>query len=143
MNSDELAKEMTRGKELFSETLRVTSDFLERFELLGASEINAFENKRQELLEALAGFHAELGQKLPGGEEGLPPAITRQLDEFRTLKEVFVQIILEKNSEIVKKATGSRERLRREIAVMCQGKQALRGYNRRKSPSPNCTDKTA
>ena len=143
MNSDELAKEMSRGKELFSETLRVTSDFLERFELLGPSEVNAFERKRQELLQALVHFHGELKQKLSVGEKDLPPAMTKQLEEFGILKEVFVQIILEKNAAIIKQATRSRERLRREIAVVGQGKQALRGYSRRKSPSPNCLDKTA
>jgi hypothetical protein len=143
MNSDELEKEISRGKGLFSETVRVISDFLERFECLKPAEINEFERKRQSLLEALAGFHAELKQKLPAGEKGLPLAMAKQLEEFRIFQEVFVQIILEKNAAIISQATRSRERLRAELAVVGRGKQALRGYNRRKNPSANYLDETA
>jgi hypothetical protein len=143
MNIDELEKEIRRGKQLFSETVRVISDFFERFELMKPVEINEFERKRQSLLEALAVFHAEFKQKLPAGEMGLPLAMARQLEEFRIFKEVFVQIILEKNAAIISQATRSRERLRVELAVVGRGKQALRGYNRRKNPSLNCLDETA
>ena len=143
MNIDELEQEIRRGKELFSETVRVISDFLERFECLKPAEINAFERKRQSLLEALASFHAELKQKLQAGEKALPLAMTKQLEEFRIFQEVFVQIILEKNAAIISQATRSRERLRAELAVVGRGKQALRGYNRRRIPSLNCLDETA
>jgi hypothetical protein len=143
MKTDELEKEIRRGKELFSETIRVISDFLERLASLELAEIIEFERKRQSLLEALAGFHAELQQKLPAGEKGLPLAMTKQLEEFRIFQEVFVQIIQEKNAAIISQATRSRERLRAELAVVGRGKQALRGYNRRKSPSANYLDETA
>ena len=143
MNIGELEKEILRGKDLFSETVRVISDFLERFECLKLSEINEFERKRQALLEALVGFHAELKQKLPAGEKGLPLSMIKQLEEFRIFQEVFAQIIMEKDAAIIAQATRSRERLRVELAVVGRGKQALRGYNRRKNPSLNCLDETA
>lgn len=143
MNIDELEKEIRRGKELFSETVRVISDFLERFELLKPAEINDFERKRQSLLEALVGFHAELKKKLAAEHKDLSLAMTKQLEEFRVFQEVFVQIILEKDAAIISRATESRERLRRVLAVVGRGKQALRGYNRRKSPSANYLDETA
>ena len=143
MNIDELGKEIGRGKELFSETVRVISDFLERFECLELAEINEFERKRQSLLEALVGFHAELKKKLPADYEDLSPAMTKQLEEFRVFQEVFVQIILKKDAAIISQATRSRERLRAELAVVGRGKQALRGYNRRKNQSANYLDETA
>lgn len=143
MNIDELAKEIRRGKELFSETVRVISDFLERFASLEPAEINEFERKRQTLLEALVGFHAELKQKLPKEKYDFPLVMTKQLEEFRIFQEVFVQIIMEKDAAIISQATRSRERLRVELAVVGRGKKALRGYNRRKSQSPNCLDETA
>jgi hypothetical protein len=143
MNIDELAKEISRGKELFSETVRVISDFLERFESLEPAEINEFERKRQALLEALVGFHAELKQELQSGEKVLSLAMTKQLEEFRIFQEVFVQIIMEKDAAIISQATRTLERLRIELAVVGRGKQALRGYNRRKSSYLNCLDKSA
>ncbi|MGD0843792.1 MAG: hypothetical protein ABSA06_05405 [Geobacteraceae bacterium] len=142
MNSDELAKEISRGKKLFSETVRVTSDFLARFADLDPVEIRDFERKRQTLLETLLTFHAELKQRLPVEEKGLPLAMEKQLEEFRIFQEVFVQIIMGKNAAIISQATWSRERLRAELVVIGRGKQALRGYNRRKGPSPNYLDKT-
>ena len=143
MNIDELAKQISRGKELFSETIRVISDFLERFESLGPPEIKAFESKRQLLLEAIVAFHAELKRKLPDEAKGLPLAVSKQLEEFNIFREVFVQIIMEKDAAIISLATQSRERLRHELAVVGQGKRALRGYNRRRGQSSNCLDKTA
>ncbi len=143
MNIDELAKEIGRGKELFSETVRVIADFLESFESLEPAGIKAFELKRQSLLAALIGFHTELEQKLPGGAKGLSLAMTQQLEEFRIFQEVFVQIIMEKDAAIISQATRSRERLRHELAVIGRGKQALCGYNRRKGRSPNYLDETA
>jgi hypothetical protein len=143
MNIDDLEKEILRGKELFSETVRVISDFLERFASLEAAEILEFERKRQSLLEALIGFHAEFEQKLSNEKNDLPLAMEKQLEEFRIFQEVFVQIILEKDTAIISQATRSRERLRSELAVVGRGKQALRGYNRRKGPSPNYLDESA
>ena len=75
-------------------------------------------------------------------KRGFPWQWTKQLEEFRIFQEVFVQIIMEKNAAIISQATRSRERLRAELAVIGRGKQALRGYNRRKGPSPNYLDKT-
>jgi len=143
MNTDELEKEIGRGKELFSETVRVISDFIERFANLEPAEIIVFERKRQALLEALVGFHADFKQKLPVEEKNLPLAMIKQVEEFRIFQEVFVQIIMEKNAAIISLATQSRERLRAILAVVGRGKQALRGYNRRKGQSANYLDKTA
>jgi hypothetical protein len=143
MNINELEKEIGRGKELFSETVRVISDFLERFEFLKPADIYEFERKRQSLLEALVGFHAEFKQKFLVEGDDFPLAITKQLEEFRIFQEVFVQIIMAKNAEIVTQATRSRERLRAGLAVVGRGKQALRGYNRRKGSSANYLDETA
>ncbi len=142
MNSSELEKEISRGKWLFAEIVRVSSDFLDRFEDLDPAGIREFERKRQSLLETLVGFHAELKQKLPVGEKDLTLVMAEQLEEFRIFKEVFVQIIMEKNAAIISQATRSRERLRAELAVVCRGKQALRGYNRRKGLSLNYLNKT-
>lgn len=143
MKTDELEKEIRRGKELFSETIRVISDLLERFEFLKPVEIKEFERKRQSLLEALVGFHSEFEQKLPAGENGLHMAMAKQLEEFRIFQEVFVQIILEKNAAIISQATRARERLRAELTVVGRGKQALRGYNRKKNRPANYLDETA
>ena len=134
MNSDELEKEIRRGKELFSETVRVISDFLERFAILEPAEINEFERKRQSLLEALVGFHAELKQKLPVEEKGLSLAMTKQLEEFRIFQEVFVQIILEKNAAIISQATRSRERLRARTCRRRPGKTGVAGLQPEKRP---------
>jgi hypothetical protein len=128
---------------LFTEIALVTADFLERFACLEPAEIDAFGRKRQELLETLAGFHAELKQKLQIEEKDVSLAMTKQLEEFRIFQEVFVQIIMGKNAAIISQATRSRERLRAELVVIGRGKQALRGYNRRKGLSPNYLDKTA
>lgn len=143
MNSDELAKEICRGKELFSETVRVISDFIERFDNLDPAGIRAFEGKRQALLQTLLTFHAELKQKLPVKEMGLPLAMTQQLDEFRIFQEVFVQIIMEKDATIIARANRSLDTLQGELAAIGRGKQALRGYTRKRgNNSLNYLDKT-
>jgi hypothetical protein len=143
MNSYDLEKEISRGKGLFAEIVRVSSDFLERFADLDPPAIREFERKRQTLLETLVVFHAKFKQKFLIEEKGLPLAMTTQLEEFMIFKEVFVQIIMEKNAAIISQATRSRERLRTELAVVGRGKQALRGYNRRKGPALKYLNKTA
>jgi hypothetical protein len=143
MTSAELEKEISHGKGLLAEIVRVSSDYLERFADLDLAQIRVFERKRQSLLEALLGFHAELKQKLPLEEKELPLEMTKQLEEFRIFQEVLVQIIMEKNAAIISQATRSRERLRHGLAIIGLGKRALRGYNQRKSTSPNYLDKTA
>ena len=143
MTSAELEKEISRGKGLLAEIVRVSSDYLERFADLDLAQIRAFERKRQSLLEALLGFHAELKQKLPHEEKELPLEMTKQLEEFRIFQEVLVQIILEKNAAIISQATRSRERLRAGLAIIGLGNRALRGYNQRKSLSSNYLDRTA
>jgi hypothetical protein len=143
MNINALEKEIGRGKELFTEIALVTADFLERFGCLELFEISEFESKRQALLDALVGFHSELKQKLSIEENDLPMAMTKQLEAFRIFQEVFIQIIMEKDAAIISQANRSCERLRVELAVVGRGKQALRGYNRRKSLSPNCLDESA
>ena len=142
MNSDDMAKEICRGKELFSETVRVISDFLARLADLGPAEIREFERKRQALLETLLTYHAELKQKLPAGKKGLSLAMTQQLDEFRIFQEVFVQIIMEKDAAIIARANRSLVSLQGELAAIGRGKLALRGYTRRRGLSPNYLDKT-
>jgi hypothetical protein len=143
MNSAELEKEISRGKGLLAEIVRVSSDFLERFTDLDPAAIREFERKRQSLLETLLGFYAELRQKLPLEEKDLPLEMTKQLEEFRIFREVFVHIIMEKNAGIISQATRSRERLRAELAVIGRGKRALRGYNQKKCTPQNYLDKTA
>jgi len=142
MNSSELEKGISRGKGLFAEIIRVSSDFLERFEELDTAAIREFGQKRQSLLETLVNFHTEFQQKLRVEEKNFPLAMTKQVEEFRIFQEVFVHIIMEKNAAIISQANRSRERLRAELAVVGRGKQALQGYNRRKSLSQNYLDKT-
>jgi hypothetical protein len=142
MNCDELAKEIRRGKELFGETVRVISDFLERFDCAVPDEIDAFERKRQALLETLVAFHAELKQKLPAREKDLPLAMTKQLEEFRIFQEVFVQIIAEKDAAIIARASQSLAALQGELTAIGRGKRAMRGYTRRRGVSPNYLDRT-
>lgn len=143
MKSAELAKEISRGKGLFAEIVRVSSDYLERFADLDAAAIREFERRRQTLLETLLNFYAELKQKLPLDEKDLPLEMTKQLEEFRIYREVFVHIIMEKNAGIIAQATRSRERLRAELAVIGRGKQAMRGYNQKKCTSLNFQNKIA
>jgi len=142
MTSAELEKEISRGKGLFTEIVRVSSDYLEKFADLDLAQIRAFERKRKSLLETLLDFHADLMQKLQVEGKELPLVMTKQLEEFRIFQEVFVQIIMEKNTAIIAQATRSRERLRAGLAIIGLGKRAMRGYNQRKSPSPNYLDKT-
>lgn len=143
MTDAELEREIKRGKGLFAEIIRVTSDFLEGFDALSPFELRAFEEKRQRQLKELLAFQSGLKEGLAGREEELPLAVAKQYEEFRIFQEVFVQIIMEKNATIISRATQSRDRLRRELAVIGRGKQALRGYNRRKGVSRNCLDQTA
>ena len=142
MNNDELDKEVRRGKELFSETVRVISDVLERFADLEPAEIREFERKRQALLETLLTYHAELKQKLPDEKKGLPLAMTQKLDEFRIFQEVFVHIVMEKDAAIIALANQSLAGLQGELAAIGRGKLALRGYDRKRGLSPNYLDKT-
>jgi hypothetical protein len=142
MNCADLEKEIDRGKGIFTEIVRVTSDFLGGFTKLEATEIKEFEQRRQALLETLLEFRSGLGKKLSVGENTLPLEMARQLDEFRIFQEVFVQIIMEKNAAIVSRANQSLERMRAELEMVGRGKQAMRGYNRNRSNSWKCLEKT-
>jgi hypothetical protein len=63
--------------------------------------------------------------------------MAKQLEEFRIYREVFVQIVMDKNAAIISQATRSRERLRAKLGVIGRGKQALQGYNQQKQTSIN------
>ncbi len=132
MNSAELAREISRGKGLLAEIVRVTSDFLERFGILAPAEVHAFEARRQLLLEEFLVFQSRLKQKLAGMGKDLPLTMAGQLEEFRIFQEVFVQIVMEKNAAIISEANRSLERVRSELDAVGRGRQALRGYNRQK-----------
>jgi hypothetical protein len=143
MKSTELEKEIRKGKELFGELVRMTSDLLTRFDELALEEFHVFEQKRQKLQETLIRFCAELRGQLIEDEKNLPLEMTKQLEEFRIFQEVFVGIIMEKDAEIISRATVSLERLKEEMAVVTQGKKALHGYNRKRCSAPHSLNKTA
>lgn len=143
MNSVELEKEISRGKVLFTEILRSTSDFLERMPGLGSVEINVFEDQRQRLLTELIDFDASLKKNLSRGNGGLSPEMTRQLEEFRVFQEVFIQIIMDKNRAIVSLAGQELERIRAEFDAVGRGKQAISGYGKIRDLSDESVAKTA
>jgi hypothetical protein len=135
MTAIELEKEIRRGKEIFGEIVRVTCDFIERFNSLDPDEIRAFEKKRRTLLENVLSFDNDLKKNLSLKGQDLSIAMARQLDEFRIFQEVFLGIIMEKNAAIISLATKSYERLRSELDNVGRGKQAIRGYNKiRRAP---------
>ncbi len=143
MKGTELERDIVRGKELFTEIVRVTSDFLARFEAAGPAEIRAFEERRQELLEELLAFQSGMRQRLAGGEKELSLAMAKQLDEFKIFREVFIQIIMEKNAAIISLASQSSARLRQELDAICRGRRAMRGYHRYRGQYRNFPEQTA
>jgi hypothetical protein len=143
MESAELEKEIRHGKDLFSEMVRITSDFLARFDELALAEIHDFKRKRQQLQDTLIKFCAELRGQFSEEEKNLPLVVTKQLEEFRIFQEVFVGLIMEKDAEIISRATGSLERMKKEMTVITQGKKALRGYNRKRCIAPHSLNETA
>jgi hypothetical protein len=142
MNSGELEKEIGRGKGLLTEIVGETSAFLESFDVLEATEICDFDRKRQRLLESLVRFNSGLMRQLPEVKTGLPPAMTKQLEEFRIFKEEFVHKIMETDAAIIARANQSLDNLQGELAAIGRGKLALRGYTRKRGISPKCLDKT-
>ncbi len=143
MKGDELERELARGKGIFSAIIRETLDFLERFDSLGPVEIRAFEQRRGRLLDDLLAFQAELSDRIGEVKKAPTPAMANRLEEFRIFREVFVQIIMEKNAAIISQAAERRERLRVELAGIGRAKQAMRGYNRKSGRSWNGMEKTA
>jgi hypothetical protein len=142
VESIELEKKILYGKELFSEIIRLTSDFLERLDDLTPKEIHAFERKRRELLEDLVRFHSDFRRQLHDEERELTLEMTKKLEEFRIYQEVFVQIIMKKGEEIVTRATTLKDLLKMEMAVIRSGKTALHGYDGRRGVSSSSLNKT-
>ena len=143
MDSAGLEKEINRGKGLLTEIVRATTDFLERLETLAPAEIRAFEKNRQRLLKELMLFQSQFNLGVAGKERELPLAMARQLEEFRIFREVFVQIIMEKNAAIISRATNSLDKVRFQLDAVARGRQAVRGYNRKRGQTWNCLEKTA
>jgi hypothetical protein len=139
----DLEKKTLRGKELFSELVRVTSDFLDIFDDLAPAEIHAFELKRRELLEELICFHSEFRREFCGNDRELSPEMKKKLEEFRIYQEVFIQIMMKKGAEIVSRATSLKDRLSGEMAVLSSGKNALRGYDGKRGAESHSLDKAA
>jgi hypothetical protein len=136
MTSAELEKEICHGKEIFGEIVRLTCDFLERFDSLDPDEIRKFEKKRRALLEDVLKFDHNLKENISCGNNDLSIAMARQLEEFRIFQEVFLRIIIEKNAAIVSLATRSYEKLKLELDNVGRGKHAIRGYNKiRRAPA--------
>jgi len=139
----ELEKKILRGKELFSEIIRLTTDFLDRLDDLSPAEIHSFEQKRRELLDVLIRFYSDFRSQLPDEKREIPMEMAKKLEEFRIFQEVFVQIIIGKGTEIVSRATNLKDLLKRDMAVINSGKNALRGYDGRRGLSPSSLNKTA
>jgi hypothetical protein len=139
----DLEKKTLRGKELFSELVRVVSDFLDRLDQLAPAEIHAFELKRRELLDELTTFHSDFRREFHGNDRELSLEMKKKLEEFRIYQEVFIQIIMEKDAEIVSRATSLKDRLSGEIAVLSSGKNALRGYDGKRGAASHSLDKAA
>jgi len=139
----ELEKKILRGKELFSEIIRLTTDFLDRFDDLSPAEIHSFEQTRRELLDVLIRFYSDFRSQLPDEKREIPLDMTKKLEELRIFQEVFVQIIMGKGAEIVSRATNLKDLLKRDMAVINSGKNALRGYDGRRGLSPSSLNKTA
>lgn len=137
-----LENKILRGKELFSEIIRLLSDFLDRFDDMSPADIDAFERKRRALLEVLIRFHSDFRRQFSDKERDLPLEMTKKLEEFRIYQEVFVQIIMEKGVEIVARATALNDRLRGELAILTSGKKALRGYDGKRGVSSCSLNKT-
>ena len=137
-----LENKILRGKELFSEIIRLLSDFLDRFDDMSPADIDAFERKRRALLEVLIRFHSDFRRQFSDKERDLPLEMTKKLEEFRIYQEVFVQIIMEKGVEIVARATALNDRLRGELAILTSGKKALRGYDGKRDDSSSSLNKT-
>ena len=137
-----LENKILRGKELFSEIIRLLSDFLDRFDDMSPADIDAFERKRRALLEVLIRFHSDFRRQFSDKKRDLPLEMTKKLEEFRIYQEVFVQIIMEKGVEIVARATASKDRLRGELAILTSGKKALRGYDGKRDDSSSSLNKT-
>jgi hypothetical protein len=138
----ELEKKILRGKELFSEIIRLTTDFLDRFDDLSPAEIHSFEQTRRELLDVLIRFYSDFRSQLPDEKREIPLDMTKKLEELRIFQEVFVQIIMGKGAEIVSRATNLKDLLKRDMAVINSGKNALRGYDGRRGLSPSSLNKT-
>ena len=143
MDYIELEKKILRGKELFSEIIRLTTDFLDRLDDLSPAEIHSFEQKRRELLDVLIRFYSDFRSQLPDEKREIPMEMAKKLEEFRIFQEVFVQIIIGKGTEIVSRATNLKDLLKRDMAVINSGKNALRGYDGRRGLSPSSLNKTA
>jgi hypothetical protein len=139
----DLEKMTQRGKELFSELIRVASDFLERVDALTPAEIDAFELKRRELLEELISFHSDFRSRFCDNERELSPEMKKKLEEFRIFQEVFIQIIMRKGAEIVSRATFLKDRLSGEMAIITSGKNALRGYDGKRGAESHSLNKAA
>ncbi len=139
----DLEKKTLRGKELFSEMVRVASDFLDRLDELAPAEIHAFELKRRELLDELISFHADFRRQFFDNDRELSPEMKKKLEEYRIYQEVFIQIMMRKGAEIVSRATSLKDRLSAEIAVLSSGKNALRGYDGKRGTESHSLDKAA
>jgi hypothetical protein len=139
----DLEKKTVRGKELFSELVRVVSDFLERLDELAPADIHAFESKRRELLEELISFYSDFRREFCANDRELSPEMKKKLEEFRIYQEVFIQIIMTKGAEIVSRATSLKDRLRGEIAILTTGKNALRGYDGKRGSESHSLNKAA
>ena len=139
----DLEKKTLRGKELFSELVRVVSDFLERLDELAPADIHAFESKRRELLDELKSFYSDFRGEFFDNDRGLSPEMKKKLEEFRIYQEVFIQTIMKKGAEIVSRATSLKDRLSGEMAVLSSGKNALRGYDGKRGAESHSLDKAA
>jgi hypothetical protein len=139
----DLEEKTLRGKELFSELVRLASDFLDRLDLLPPAEIHAFELRRRELLEELISFHADFRREFSDNDLELSPEMKKKLEEFRIYQEVFIQIIMKKGAEIVSRASSLKDSLSAEMAVLSCGKNALRGYDGKRGAESHSLDKAA
>jgi len=143
MDITELDKEINRGKELFTEVFRFTSDFLERMPAQGPIEISEFEGRRKRLLSVLIKFVSSFNQKISIESGRLDLSMTKKLEEFKIFQEVFVQIIMEKNRAIISLAKQEMERLRAESDAVGKCRQAISGYGKIRGITTDSFDQTA
>lgn len=119
---------LDRGRVLYTGLVRETLEFHKVMESMDEAGIKAFVGKRQEMLERIQKFDADLAAHMQGKNWELKVEEKRKVEEFVRLREALVRKATETDASIILHTKRQMASLRDQLNRIVLGREVIRNY---------------
>jgi hypothetical protein len=143
MRRDLLAECLDEGRQLYCAMVQETIRCREGFPAMDDAGFQGFDSRRQALLAEIQAFQLRLRALLDSSDQVAAAGGREALEEFAIFQDMFIQMMLENDAEIMAQAFSRMVGIRSELVLMERGRRALPGYRVRRPAAPGVIDQTA